>query len=52
MRWQVFPKEEEEEEEREKERAIIPKIVGSEVGPDLCMRVVLETDQQVGAEPD
>ena len=36
----------------EAERAIILKLVGSEVGPDLCMRVMLETDQQVGAEPD
>ena len=65
MRWKVLPteeeegeKEEEEEEEeeerereRERERAIILKLVGSEVAPDLCMRVMLETDQQVGAEP-
>ena len=42
MRWKVLPTEE--------ERAIILKLVGSEVGPDLCMRVMLETDQQVGAE--
>ena len=44
MRWKVLPTEE--------ERAIVLKLVGSEVGPDLCMKVMLETDQQAGAEPD
>ena len=37
---------------RRRERVIILKLIGSEVGPDLCLRVMLETDQQVGAEPD
>ena len=34
------------------ERAIIRKLIGSDVEPDLCIRVILERDQQVGEMPE
>ena len=35
-----------------RERAIIRKLTGSDVEPDLCIRVTLERDQQGGETPE
>ena len=45
IRWNVLPTAE------ERERAIMRKFTGSDVGPDLCMRMILERDQQGGEMP-
>ena len=44
MRWKVFPTTD--------ERGVTRKLIGSDVEPDLCIRVILERDQQVGEIPE
>ena len=37
---------------RQKNRIIVLKSLGSELGQDLCLRVMLETDEEAGAIPE